>query len=440
MSITNMQPWLPRVVIVGAGFGGLAAAKALGRLPVGVTVVDRHNYHLFQPLLYQVATAGLSPADIAAPIRGILRGYENLTVQLAEVTGIDPTKQVVETDRCVVRYDYLIVATGARHAYFGRDEWEPYAPGLKRIEDATELRRRILIAFERAETENDSAERARLLTFVVVGGGATGVEMAGAIAELSKKALTSDFRNINTRDARIVLVEAGSRVLPAFHHSLSEYAKKALGDLGVEVVLNKVVTDTSPTGVALGGSRLDSRTVIWAAGVRASPAASWLRAESDRVGRVLVNPDLSVPGYANVFVIGDTALAKDESGKPLPGVATVAEQQGKYVAKLIAARLGKSEFPAFRYRDPGSMATIGRSRAIADVKGFRLTGFIAWALWSSVHVYGLIGFRSRFVVALSWFWSYLTYERRTRLITGANDGSLPTPVVEESPISGRKAA
>jgi NADH:ubiquinone reductase (H+-translocating) len=439
MAITNMQPWLPRVVIIGAGFGGLAAAKALGRLPVGVTVVDRHNYHLFQPLLYQVATAGLSPADIAAPIRGILRGYENLTVQLAKVAGIHTGRQVVETDRCAIPYDYLVVATGARHAYFGNDEWERYAPGLKKIDDATELRRKILIAFERAETENDPAERARLLTFVVVGGGATGVEMAGAIAELSKKALASDFRNIDSREARIVLVEAGPRILPAFHPSLSEYAKKALESLGVEVVLNKAVSGVSATGVALGETRLESRTIIWAAGVRASPAGKWLGAETDRNGRVLVNPDLSVPGSPNVFVIGDTALAKDASGKPLPGVATVAEQQGKYAAKVIAARLGKRPFPPFRYRDPGSMATIGRSRAIAEIKGFRFTGFVAWALWSLVHIYGLIGFRSRFVVAASWFWNYLTFERGTRLITGADGASLQvtqTEVADEA----RKAA
>jgi NADH:ubiquinone reductase (H+-translocating) len=430
MSIANMQPWLPRVVIVGAGFGGLAAAKALGRLPVGITVVDRHNYHLFQPLLYQVATAGLSPADIAAPIRGILRGYENLTVQLAKVTGIDTGNQVVQTDRCAIPYDYLIVATGARHAYFGHDEWESYAPGLKKIDDATELRRRILIAFERAETENDPAERARLLTFVVVGGGATGVEMAGAIAELSKKALASDFKNIDSREAKIVLVEAGPRVLPAFHPSLSEYARRSLEELGVEVILNRAVTDAGATGVALGELLIESRTVVWAAGVRASPAGRWLRAETDRAGRVVVNPDLSVAGRPNVLVIGDTALAKDERGKPLPGVATVAEQQGRYVAKLIAARLGKKPFPPFRYRDPGSMATIGRSRAIAEINGLRFTGFIAWALWSLVHIYGLIGFRSRFVVAASWFWNYLTFERGTRLITGADGASLEVAQAE----------
>jgi NADH dehydrogenase len=439
MSITNRQPWLTRVVIVGAGFGGLAAAKALGRAPVGVTVVDRHNYHLFQPLLYQVATAGLSPADIAAPIRGILRRYENLTVHLAKVTGIDTTEQVVRTDRCAVPYDYLIVATGARHAYFGHDEWEPHAPGLKKIDDATELRRRILIAFERAETENDHAERARLLTFVVVGGGATGVEMAGAIAELARKALASDFRSIDSRDARIVLVEAGPRVLPAFHPSLSAYAKKALESLGVEVVRDRAVADAGPTGVMLGDTRIESRTVIWAAGVKASPAGRWLKVETDRAGRVVVNPDLSVPGCRNVFVIGDTAVVRDRNGKPLPGVATVAEQQGKYVAKLIAARLGKRDLPAFRYRNPGSMATIGRSRAVAEIGGLRLTGFLAWALWSCVHIFGLIGFRSRFVVAAQWLWSYLTFERGTRLITGAEGASLEAPA-QDTPIAEPRAA
>src|SRR6185295_16633226 len=339
MSISNMQPWLPRVVIVGAGFGGLKAAKGLAGAPLRVTVIDRHNYHLFQPLLYQVATAALSPAEIAAPIRGILRGAENCHVMLAKVIGIDPAAQTVMTDRGAVPYDFLILATGARHAYFGHDEWEAAAPGLKKIEDATELRRRILIAFEHAETEADPAERKRLLTFVIVGGGATGVEMTGAIAELAHRALLADFRNIDPREARIVLVEAGPRVLPAFDASLSDYAKRSLENMNAEVILNKAVTTCDKSGVMLGDERIESRTIVWAAGVRASPAGTWLDTETDSAGRVVVNPDLSVPAYPNVFVLGDTALLKYEDGKPLPGVATVAEQQGKYIAKLLRGRV-----------------------------------------------------------------------------------------------------
>jgi NADH:ubiquinone reductase (H+-translocating) len=309
---------------------------------------------------------------------------------------------------------------------------------LKKIEDATELRRRILIAFELAETEKDAAERTRLLTFVIVGGGATGVEMAGAIAELARKALPADFRNIDPRHARIALVEAGPRLLAAFAPSLSDYAKKTLEDLGVEVILNRAVTEAGAHGVALNGAHIESRTIIWAAGVRASSAGKWLDAETDRAGRVLVNPDLSVPGNPNVFVIGDTALVKDESGKPLPGVATVAQQQGKYVAKLLEYRTRGKTLPPFRYKDPGSLATIGRSRAIAEIRGVKFTGFLAWLLWSFVHIYGLIGFRNRFVVGLSWFWSYLTYERGTRLITGT-EGAAPAPA-DDAKISVRDAA
>ncbi len=424
MSHSPSQPSLPRVVIVGAGFGGLTAAKALSGAPFSVTVVDRHNYHLFQPLLYQVATAGLSPADIAAPIRGILRG-SNISVHLAKVTGIDPKEQTVMTDRGTLPYDHLIIATGARHAYFGHDEWEDAAPGLKKIEDATEIRRRILIAFERAETETDEAERRRLLTFAIVGGGATGVEMAGAIAELSKKALAADFRSIDPRDARIVLVEAGPRLLATFNPSLSDYAKKALESLGVEVILNRAVTECDAHGIALGEEWIESRTMIWAAGVRASPAGNWLGAETDRAGRVIVSPDLSVPGYPNVFVIGDTAHVTDENGGVLPGVATVAQQEGKYIAKLLEWRARGNVLQPFRYRDPGLLATIGRSRAVAEINGLKFTGLLAWLLWSVVHIYGLIGFRSRLVVALSWAWSYLTFERGTRLITGSDGAAEP---------------
>ncbi len=426
MSLSAPQPWLPRVVIVGAGFGGLEAAKALSGAPFSVTVVDRHNYHLFQPLLYQVATAGLSPADIAAPIRGILRG-SNTNVHLAKVTGIDPKEQTVTTERGTLHYDHLILATGARHAYFGHDEWENTAPGLKKIDDATEIRRRILIAFERAETETDETERRRLLSFVIVGGGATGVEMAGAIAELAKRALAADFRSIDPRDARIVLVEAGPRLLPAFDPSLSDYAKRALESLGAEVVLNRAVTECDACGVVLGSERIESRTMIWAAGVRASPAGKWLQAETDRAGRVMVNSDLSVPGYPNVFVIGDTAHVKDENGSPLAGVAPVAKQEGQYVAKLLEYRARGNVVPPFRYRDHGSMATIGRSRAVAEINGLKITGLLAWLLWSLAHVYFLIGFRNRIVVVLSWAWSYLTFERGTRLITGSDGAAEPPP-------------
>ncbi len=298
---------------------------------------------------------------------------------------------------------------------------------MKKIEDATEIRRRILIAFERAETETDEAERRRLLTFAIVGGGATGVEMAGAIAELSKKALAADFRSIDPRDARIVLVEAGPRLLASFDPSLSDYAKKALESLGVEVILNRAVTECDAHGILLGDEWIESRTMIWAAGVRASPAGSWLGAETDRAGRVIVNPDLSVPGYPNVFVIGDTAHVKDENGGPLPGVATVAKQQGKYVAKLLELRTRGNVVPPFHYSDPGSLATIGRSRAVAQIEGLKLTGLLAWLLWSVAHIYFLIGFRSRLVVALSWAWSYLTFERGTRLITGSDGAAEPQP-------------
>ena len=324
-----------RVVIVGAGFGGLEAAKALSGAAYRVTVIDRRNYHLFQPLLYQVATAALSPADIAAPIRGILRHAKNCSVLLSTVTGVDTANRTVMTDRGVVPYDHLVLATGARHAYFGHDEWEPFAPGLKKIEDATEVRRRILLAFERAETESSLEERTCLLTFIVVGGGPTGVEMAGAIAELARNALAADFRNIDPRDARIVLVEAGPRLLPAFDPRLSEYARKALTDLGVEVILGEAVTDAGPAGAIVGDRRIEARTMMWAAGVRASPAGKWLGVETDRAGRIPVNPDLSLPGHPEIFVLGDAALLKDEAGRPLPGVATVAQQQGKYLAKLL---------------------------------------------------------------------------------------------------------
>jgi NADH:ubiquinone reductase (H+-translocating) len=431
--------WLPRIVIVGAGFGGLTAAKALAKAPFDVIVVDRRNYHLFQPLLYQVATATLSPADIAAPIRGILRHQENCRVLLARVTGVDADKHCVITDRGPIGYDHLIIATGARHAYFGHDEWEAHAQGIKKIEDATSLRRKILLAFERAETERSAEECRRLLTFVVVGGGPTGVEIAGAIAELARKALASEFRNIDPARTRIVLVEAGARLLPSFDAILSGRARRSLEMLGVEVRLNGSVTDCGHAGVAFGSERIECRTIVWAAGVRASHAARWLGVEADGAGRVLVGPDLRVDGRDNIFVIGDTAHVKGPDGRALPGVATVAKQQGYYVARWLMRKADGKSSPPFRYRDPGSMATIGRNRAIAEIGRLKFSGFPAWLLWSLVHIYFLIGFRSRLVVALSWAWSYLTFDRGARLITG-DDGVTAALQSQNSLLQTRDAA
>ena len=424
----------PRVVIVGAGFGGLSAAKALANSPFDVTVIDQHNYHLFQPLLYQVATAGLSPADIASPIRGILARAPNISVILGRVTGIDAQRREVLADGRRIPYDTLILATGAQHAYFGHGDWAAHAPGLKTIDDATYIRRRILLAFEKAETETDPAERARLLNFVIVGGGPTGVEMAGAIAELANRALAQDFRAIDPRSARIILVEAAPRLLTPFDPPLSEAAKTSLEQLGVEVRTGAPVTALDDAGVSIGAERIETRTVVWAAGVMASPAGQWLGAETDRAGRVKVAPDLSVPGRPDVFVIGDTAALNDANGKPLPGVAPVAKQQGQSLAKLLLARKAGKTLPPFRYRDYGILATVGRSRAVVQMGRFKLTGFLAWALWSVAHIYFLIGFRNRFVVVLNWLWNYVTFQRGTRLITGMSGAGieeLPMPADEQ---------
>ena len=420
----------PRVVIVGAGFGGLSAAKELGGTAFEVTLIDQHNYHLFQPLLYQVATAGLAPSDIAAPIRGILSHTRNVSVMLAQVSGIDVAGRAVIAEGRRIPFDYLILATGAQHAYFGHDHWASFAPGLKTLDDATYLRRRILLAFEKAETEPDATERRRLLNFVVVGGGPTGVEMAGAIAELSKRALAADFRAIDPREARVVLVEAGPRLLAPFDPELSETAKRGLEQLGVEVRLGDAVTDCDCGGATLGSDRVESRTIIWAAGVMASPAGMWLGVETDRAGRVKVGPDLSVPGHPNVFVIGDTALALGVDGKQIPGVAPVAKQQGRYVAETLKARRADKVIAPFRYRDFGSLATIGRKRAVADLGGLKVKGFLAWMLWSLAHIYFLIGFRSRLIVAMNWAWNYVTFQRGTRLITGLSGSrveNMPRP-------------
>jgi NADH dehydrogenase len=425
-----------RVVIVGAGFAGLTAAKALAKEDAfEVTVVDRHNYHLFQPLLYQVATAGLSPADIASPIRSILRRQANARVVLAEVSGIDLARREVLAEGRRLPYDHLLIATGARHAYFGHDDWARYAPGLKRIDDATYLRRRILLAFEKAELEEDEAERRALLTFVVVGGGPTGVEMAGAIAELAKKALAAEFRAIDPGSTRVVLIEAGVRLLAPFDPALSEEARLSLEELGVEVWLGRSVAGCDSAGVSLGADRIDAATVIWAAGVMASPAGEWLCADTDRAGRVKVLPNLSLPGHPEIFVLGDTATVADVQGQPLPGIAPVAKQQGAYVAGLLAARIRGEEKPPFRYRDLGTMATIGRKRAVVQMGRLKASGYVAWLLWSVAHIYFLIGFRNRLSVVLNWSWNYLTFQRGTRLITGLSGSRMDDMGIAQGPHS-----
>jgi NADH dehydrogenase len=421
-----------RVVIIGAGFGGLSAAKALADASVDVTVIDRHNYHLFQPLLYQVATAGLSPADIASPIRSVLSRQANTTVILADVDGVDVAAKTVQAEDRRIPYDLLIVATGAKHSYFAHEDWAKYAPGLKRIDDATVLRRRILLAFEKAEVETDDRERQRLLSFVIIGGGPTGVEMAGAIAELACKALSADFRSIDPRATRVTLIEAGPRLLASFHPELSEAARHSLEMLGVEVRLGNPATQCDDRGVEVGGERIDARTIVWAAGVMASPAGQWLGVETDRVGRVKVNPDLSVPGHPEIFALGDTVCFAGTDGRPLPGVAPVAKKQGTYVARLIKARLRGADLPPFRYRDVGSLATIGRKSAVVEIGRFRMTGFIAWLIWSIAHIYFLIGFRNRLAVVLNWGWNYLTFQRGTRLITGLT-GSRMSPMETAEP-------
>ncbi len=410
----------PRIVIVGAGFGGLSAAHALSGVDADVTVIDRRNYHLFQPLLYQVATAGLSPAQIASPIRAILRRAANVRVVLGKVTGVDSERRVVRLDERELAYDQLVLATGSRHAYFGHDEWERVAPGLKKIDDATSIRRRILTAFEHAEAATDTEVRRRLLTFVVIGAGPTGVEMAGAIAELAHVALRHDFRTIDPRDARVVLVEAGPRVLAAFPPVLSAAAQRALQRLHVEVRLGAPVTNCDESGVTIGQEHVPAATIVWAAGVAASAAGHWLGVEKDRIGRVSVGSDLTVPGHPEIFVVGDTASAAGVDGKPLPGLAPVAKQQGAYVARVLRARLaGKPAPPPFRYRDFGTMATIGRRSAVADFGWLRLDGTLAWLMWGLVHVSFLIGFRNRAIVMLDWIWSYATFQSGARLITGS---------------------
>jgi NADH dehydrogenase len=407
-----------RVVIVGGGFGGLYAARALKGKNVQVTIIDRRNHHLFQPLLYQVATAALSPGDIAYPIRAVLRKQSNARVLLAEAASVDLTNHCLVLKDGGVPYDYLILATGARHAYFGHEEWEESAPGLKSLEDALEIRRRILLAFERAERESHEHHRRALLTFVIVGAGPTGVELAGAIAEISRQVMVSDFRAIDPRDARVVLVEAGDRILSTFPEKLSEAAEASLKRLGVDILRNKRVTSIELGRVMLGPETIESETVLWAAGVTASPLAQSLEVPLDRVGRVPVEPDLTVPGHPEVMVIGDLALFIDQSGNPLPGVCPVAIQQGRHAARNILRVIQGLPTEVFHYRDKGNLATIGRAQAVADLGRLRISGIWAWLAWLFVHVFFLIGFRNRFVVIFEWAWAYFTFQRGARLITG----------------------
>lgn len=420
---------IPRVVVVGAGFGGLNAAQALAKAHLQITVIDRKNYHTFQPLLYQVATAGLSPGEIAAPIRSILRSHKNIEVLMAEVTAFDLEHRIVKTPEADIPYDYLIVAAGASHAYFGHDDWEPYAPGLKTIEDALEIRRRVLLAFELAERQAAARETATPLNFVVVGGGPTGVELAGTLAEISRHALAHEFRSINPASTHILLIEGGPRVLPAYADDLSRSAQEQLNHLGVEVRTSTTVTCIEPGAVYAGSTRLPATVVLWAAGVAASPLGKKLGTAVDRAGRVLVQPDLSLPGHPEVFVIGDLAALKNEQGKMLPGVAPVAIQQGRFVAKVIRKELeSRTKAPSvavsnvrapFHYWNKGSLATIGRAAAVAEFGRIHISGFIAWLSWLFVHILFLIGFRNRLLVFIQWAWSYLTYERGARLITGS---------------------
>jgi NADH dehydrogenase len=419
-----------RVVVVGGGFGGLAVAKGLRReREVELTLIDRRNHHLFQPLLYQVAMAGLSPAEIAAPIRSLLSSQRNARVRLDEVLAVDPAAHRVQTTSGNVDYDVLVLACGARHAYFGHDAWEPFAPGLKSVEEATEIRRRVLLAYERAEMEQDPARQRMLLTFVVVGGGPTGVELAGALGEMSRFTLARDFRHIDPALARVMLIEAGPRILPSFPAKLARRATRDLESLGGQGWTSSAVTGIDASGVDVGSERIQTATALWAAGVQASPLAKSLDAPLDRNGRVLVEPDLGVPGHPEIFAIGDMASARDENGSPLPGLAPVAKQQGAHVARNIRRMLRDEPRLPFHYVDRGQMATIGRSRAIAAVGRIRFAGFVAWLAWLVVHIYFLVGFKNRLFVVISWAWSYLTFRRGARLIVNRDwrsDRSFPT--------------
>lgn len=411
------QAQAPRVVIIGGGFGGLSAARAFKGAPVDVLLIDRRNHHVFQPLLYQVATAGLSPGDIAAPIRWILRYQTNVRVWMGEVSGIDPIKRVVTLEDAEVPYDYLIVAAGATHAYFGHDEWRHFAPGLKTLEDALDLRRRILVAFEKAERETDRAKQRRLLTFVVVGGGPTGVELAGALAEISRHALANDFRAIDPESARVILIEGGPALLAAYREDMSAFAKKTLERLGVNVWTGSVVTNVTDGHVHVGSETIAAGTILWAAGVSASPLGKTLGASLDRAGRVLVGDDLVVPEYPEISVVGDLAALKRGDGTWLPGVAQVAIQQGRHAARNVRRKVQGQPTTPFVYRDLGNLATIGRNSAVAELPRWRFKGYGAWLFWLFVHIANLIGFRNRLSVMTQWAFSYLTFQRSVRLIT-----------------------
>ncbi|MEM6730201.1 MAG: NAD(P)/FAD-dependent oxidoreductase [Myxococcota bacterium] len=436
-----------KVVIVGAGFAGLRAATELAKAPerLDITVVDRRNHHLFQPLLYQVATAGLSPADITWPIRTALRPYKNVRVLMAEATGVDSEESQLLTSEGPIDFDYLVLTCGATHSYFGNDQWSEVAPGLKTVGDATSIRTKILTSFERAEVSRDIDERRAHMTFVIVGGGPTGVELAGSVGELSRYTLTNDFRNIDPRQARIILVEAGPSILAGYHGSLSRAAVESLERFGVQVWTHKKVTGIDENGVDLGNERVEAKTVLWAAGVKASPIGRNL-ATTDRVGRIQVKKDLTLDGYENVFVAGDQAYFEDEKGKPLPGIAPVAIQQGKHVAKNLLKSIRGQQLVPFRYFDKGMMATVGRAAAVMQVGGFRMNGFFAWLAWCVVHIFFLIGFRNRLLVSLQWAWSYFRYRRGARLITEprldfSSGGDSPTSSnSENASAKGRKAA
>ena len=414
---------IPRIAIIGAGFGGLQAALHLARLPVHITLIDRRNYHTFQPLLYQVATAGLSPGEIAAPIRWIVRGRRNIEVLLGEVQDFDIEQRRVKLPDLEIPYDYLIVAAGASHAYFGHDEWEPFAPGLKTIEDALEIRRRVLLAFELDERQAASGGPQQPLNFVIVGGGPTGVELAGTLAEISRQVLAKEFKSIDPKSTRIILLEGGPRVLPTYPEDLSHSAEEQLRHLGVDVRTSQMVTGVEAGAVLVGETRLSAAVILWAAGVAASPLGKKLAAPIDRAGRVLVNPDLSLPDHPEIFVIGDLASLKDESGKPIPGVAPVAMQEGRAVARNIKHELRGEPRRNFHYLNKGNLTTIGRAAAVAEFGKVHISGFLAWLSWLFIHIFFLIGFRNRIMVMIQWAWSYFTYERGARLITG--DQNLP---------------
>jgi NADH dehydrogenase len=408
----------PHIVIIGGGFGGLYTARNLRKADARITMIDRHNYHLFQPLLYQVASAALNPSDIAVPIRSIVRNQKNTSVMLDDAVSIDTAARTVQLTNGSITYDYLVVATGATHSYFAHPEWEAVAPGLKTIDDALEIRKRVLLAFEAAERETDPARQAAWLTFVVIGAGPTGVEMAGALSEIARQSMIRDFRNINPGDAKVILLEGRERVLPPYPEELSEKARLQLVDLGVDVITNAIVTGVSDHDVTFGDRVIPARTVLWAAGVQASPLAKSLGVPLDRAGRVLVESDLTIPGHPEVFVIGDLAAVKQRNGQMVPGVAPAAIQEGQHTAKNLERALEGQPLRAFQYNDKGNLATIGRAAAVAEIGRLKMSGFIAWFAWLAIHIFFLIGFRNRFLVISQWAWAYLTYQRGARLITG----------------------